>query len=76
MSERIVSKSMASRQIVNLLLDASVWDAACIMTKSNCGSVLIFDTTGNMRGILTERDLMTRVLAKALDPKKIGRAHV
>ena len=69
MAERLVSKSMSARQIVNLLLDASVWDAACIMTKANCGSVLIFDTTGQMRGIVTERDLMTRVLAKALDPK-------
>lgn len=69
MTERLVSKSMSARQIVNLLLDASVWDAACIMTKANCGSVLIFDTTGQMRGIVTERDLMTRVLAKALDPK-------
>ncbi|MEY4112857.1 MAG: hypothetical protein RL082_1362, partial [Pseudomonadota bacterium] len=29
MTERLVSKSMSARQIVNLLLDASVWDAAC-----------------------------------------------
>jgi len=64
MAERLVSKSMSARQIVNLLLDASVWDAACIMTKANCGSVLIFDTTGQMRGIVTERDLMTRVVGQ------------
>jgi CBS domain-containing protein len=40
------------------------------MTKANCGSVLILDTAGALLGILTERDLMTRVLAKALDPQK------
>lgn len=39
------------------------------MTKANCGSVLIIDTAGTMLGILTERDLMTRVLAKALNPQ-------
>jgi CBS domain-containing protein len=38
------------------------------MTRANCGSVLIVDTTGQLLGIVTERDLMTRVLAKALVP--------
>jgi CBS domain-containing protein len=69
MTERIVSKSMASRHIVNLLPSATVWEAACVMTKANCGSVVILEATGELLGILTERDLMTRVLAKALDPK-------
>jgi CBS domain-containing protein len=39
------------------------------MTRANCGSVLILDTLGALLGILTERDLMTRVLAKALSPE-------
>lgn len=69
MSERTVFQSMSHRHLVSLPPHASVWDAACIMTKANCGSVLIIDTAGTMLGILTERDLMTRVLAKALDPQ-------
>lgn len=76
MSERIVAKSMAARHIVNLMPHASVWEAACVMTKANCGSVLILDAAGEMLGILTERDLMTRVLAKALDPKTTPVANV
>lgn len=76
MTERIVSKSMASRHIVNLMPHASVWEAACVMTKANCGSVLILDAAGEMQGIVTERDLMTRVLAKALDPKTTPVANV
>jgi len=39
-----------------------------MMTGANCGSVLIVDTPGKLLGIVTERDLMTRVLAKALSP--------
>ena len=46
------------------------------MTKANCGSVLIIDQAGAMLGILTERDLMTRVLAKALDAKATPVAKV
>jgi signal-transduction protein with cAMP-binding, CBS, and nucleotidyltransferase domain len=40
------------------------------MTKANCGSVLIVDNSGQMQGIVTERDLMTRVLAKARNPEQ------
>ena len=76
MSERTVMQSMSQRHVVSLPPQASVWDAACIMTKANCGSVLIIDGTGVMQGILTERDLMTRVLAKALNAEKTKVAEV
>jgi CBS domain-containing protein len=69
MPERTVFQSIPQRHVVSLLPQASVWDAACIMTKANCGSILVIDAAGVVQGILTERDLMTRVLAKALDPK-------
>ena len=69
MTERTVFQSMSQRHVVSLNPQASVWEAACVMTKANCGSVLIIDASGAMIGILTERDLMTRVLAKALDPQ-------
>jgi CBS domain-containing protein len=67
MSERTVLQSMTQRQVLSLGPAASVHDAACAMTRANCGSVLIVDSAGTMQGILTERDLMTRVLAKGLD---------
>ena len=69
MSERTVFQSMSQRHIVSLGPQASVWDAACVMTRANCGSVLIVDTPGTLLGIVTERDLMTRVLARALNPQ-------
>jgi signal-transduction protein with cAMP-binding, CBS, and nucleotidyltransferase domain len=67
MSERTVLQSMSRRHVLSLGPAASVHDAACAMTRANCGSVLIIDSAGTMLGILTERDLMTRVLAKSLD---------
>ena len=47
---------------------ALYWDAACVMTRANCGSVLVIDGANQLLGILTERDLMKRVMAKGLDP--------
>ena len=69
MPERTVFQSMSQRHVVSLGPQANVWDAACVMTRANCGSVLIVDTPGTLLGIVTERDLMTRVLAKALNPQ-------
>ena len=71
MAERTVVESMAKRHLVSLGPAATVHEAACVMTRANCGSVLILDhIAGTLLGILTERDLMTRVLAKALDPAR------
>lgn len=68
MPERTVFQSMSQKHVVSLGPQATVWEAACMMTGANCGSVLIVDTPGKLLGIVTERDLMTRVLAKALSP--------
>lgn len=69
MAERTVFQSMSQRHLISLGPHASISEAACIMTKANCGSVLILDAPGALLGIVTERDLMTRVLAKGLNPE-------
>ena len=68
MSERTVLQAMSRRHIISVGPSSTVYKAACVMTHANSGSVLIIDDCGALLGILTERDLMTRVLAKALDP--------
>src|SRR4051812_19640538 len=67
MAERTVLQSMRQRHVLSLAPAASVHDAACAMTRANCGSILIIEGAGAVQGILTERDLMSRVLAKGLD---------
>ena len=42
-----------------------------IMTENNIGSVIVTGPTREVIGIITERDLITRVLAKRLDPSKV-----
>ena len=68
MAERTVFQSMSQRHVISLGPQATIWDAASLMTKANCGSVLIVDTAGSLLGSETDRDLMTRVLATALKP--------
>ncbi|MDN6886985.1 CBS domain-containing protein [Variovorax sp. CAN2819] len=68
MSERTVFQSISRKHVLSLAPQATVRDAACAMTRANCGSVLVMELPDTLLGILTERDLMTRVLAKGLDP--------
>ena len=70
MSERTVFQSMSRRHVLSLGPQATVHEAACVMTSLNTSSLLIIDPAGTLLGILTERDLITRVLAKALDPAR------
>jgi CBS domain-containing protein len=69
-SERTVFQSITRRHLVTLGPHASVREAAGVMTHANCGSVLIMEPPDHLLGIVTERDLMTRVLAKGLDPER------
>ena len=69
MAERTVFESIPRRHVLSLGPQASAWEAACAMTRANCGSLLVMEPPDKLLGIVTERDLMTRVVARALDPK-------
>lgn len=70
MTERTVFQSIPKKHVLCLGPQASVREAACAMTRANCGSVLIMEPPDLLLGIVTERDLMNRVLARSLDPER------
>lgn len=70
MAERTVFQSISQKHVISLGPNASVREAAGVMTRANCGSVLVMEPPDIVLGIVTERDLMTRVLARALDPER------
>ena len=68
MTERTVFQSISRKHVISVLPQATVRDAARVMTRAHCGGVLVMEPPDILLGILTERDLMTRVLARGLDP--------
>ena len=70
MADRTVFESITRTQLVTTTAQSTVFDAACTMTKARSGSVLILNEAGGPAGIFTERDLLTKVVSKALDPAK------
>jgi CBS domain-containing protein len=58
---------MIARPIITIDEDASVTDASKAMVENNRGSVVV-TRKGQAVGILTERDVLKRVVAKSMDP--------
>jgi len=61
--------------LVTVSGDITVQDAVATMAKSRIGAVLIVED-GRVAGIFTERDLMNKVVATALDPASTRVADV
>jgi CBS domain-containing protein len=68
MPRRLVRDIMKRRPPVVARSEETAQVAAARMTEQACGSVLVYDGDG-LCGIFTERDLVTRVVGKGLDPK-------
>ena len=61
--------SAGTAQLVTIAPSATVLEATKLMNACHIGSVLVRSENGALAGILTERDLLTRVLAAECDPK-------
>jgi CBS domain-containing protein len=66
---------VAGREIFHVSSDQSVRDAARYMTDRRVGAVSVLDGT-RLVGILSERDVMGRVVARQLDPDRTQVAEV
>jgi len=65
---RLVKDAM-SRNVVAVSPDASVYRAAVLMAERGVGSCVVLRDE-KLAGIVTERDLVRRVIAKGLSPKR------
>ena len=67
----MIVKDVMSSPVVTLAEDATSNRVAHIMDESELGCVIVTNKTGKPVGILTERDLVIRVLSKNLKPDAI-----
>ena len=63
-------EDIMARDVVTVETEFSVKYAARMMSLYDISSLIVMDE-GKMAGILTEKDDMTRVVAKGLDPEKV-----
>jgi len=58
------------RQVVTIAPDATVKDAAKIMSDHHIGAVMVVKSDGEIAGIFSERDVMRRVVAEGRDASR------
>ena len=68
-------KDIATRKLVAVDENDSVYDAVVLMTTEDIGAIVV-NSVRTPVGILTERDLMKKVVLEGLDPKNTKVADV
>jgi len=63
-------RSVMTKLVITTKTDSSVREAAELMRKKNVGSVVV-TYEGKPVGIVTERDMVERVVARGLDASKV-----
>lgn len=59
-----------SRKVVTIQGSKLAFDAASLMSKQSVGSVVVVSDS-QVVGILTERDIVSKVVADSFDPKRV-----
>jgi CBS domain-containing protein len=68
---KMLVKDVMSSPVVTLNENEASNKAAMVMDKNDLGCVIVTNSAGNSIGIITERDLVIRVLAKNLKPDTV-----
>jgi len=63
-------RSVMSKPVITVKAESSVREAANLMTKKGAGSIVV-TREGSPVGIVTERDMVERVVAKGLEASKL-----
>ena len=71
LKRKLLVREAMSSPAVTVLDDKSVIEASEIMKDNKIGAIIVINKEGNPIGILTERDLVYRVLATGLTPQEV-----
>ena len=73
---RMLVKDFMSSPVITVDEDATVHKAAQLMDDGHVGCIIVTSKERKPLGIITERDLVTRVLAKNIQPSKLTAKEV
>ena len=68
---RMLVKDVMTSPVITINENGIVHEAAKLMDKNDVGCIVVTDKKGKPIGIITERDLITRVLSKNLPSSKV-----
>jgi len=68
---RMLVKDVMTSPVITIDEEDTVQEAAQLMDKNDVGCIIVVDKDGKATGIITERDMITRVLSKNTLPGKV-----
>ena len=68
---RMLVKDVMTSPVITISENSSINEVARLMDEHKIGSIVVTDDGGNPVGIITERDLVVRVLAKNVEPDRL-----
>lgn len=68
---RMLVKDVMTSPVITISEEDTVQEAAQLMDKNDVGCIIVIDKDAKAAGIITERDMITRVLSKNTMPSKI-----
>lgn len=71
LSARMLVREAMSSPVISVDEDADIVQIASRMREQRVGAVIVLNKNGNPVGIVTERDIVTRVVADGSDPHKM-----
>lgn len=75
MTNRIIPDIVSESAVHSISEKASIREAARLMTERHIGCLVILNA-GRLKGILSERDIMTRVVSLGLDAEAVSVGEV
>ncbi len=70
------TRQIMQRDLITILPSSTVYDAAVKMKEHRVGSILVVDEDLNLKGILTDRDIVMAVATDYRDPRWISVSDV
>lgn len=67
----IIVKEWMSAPVKSMQTGTTVYEAAKLMDKLNIGSIIVSEDGKLAEGIVTERDILKKVVAEGKDPSKV-----
>ena len=68
--------SLARRPPITITPEATVRDLATLLVQHKVGAALVLNADGGLAGIVSERDIVARVVATCADPDKTSVADI
>jgi CBS domain-containing protein len=72
---KTIGKLVSGREVFHVKTDQKIREAACYMAERRVGATSVLEGT-RLVGVLSERDIMSRVVARGLDPDATPVAEV